>query len=213
MNNSKNSTSNNTNDNFNNNDNNFNNNNNNLFNLRNIQILPKEISNNFSNEDFRLYSKILNFLNEESLKLIKESEIIEKKKNLQNDLNFLNETGEMIEFNEMISKEKMKDFNKEKNHKEKIEIFNIIKENSEDAFNFILNNPNRKEIVKDKFNLILGNINDYKKTFSNFYDNNNLRFYSTERKKESDRKNKEDFLNFNYHNYKSKDFGMNFSNY
>ena len=119
----------------------------------------------------------------------------------------------MIEFNEMISKEKLKDFNKEKNHKEKIEIFNIIKENSEDAFNFILNNPNRKEIVKDKFNLILGNINDYKKTFSNFYDNNNLRFYSTERKKESDRKNKEDFLNFNYHNYKSKDFGMNFSNY
>jgi hypothetical protein len=143
---------------------------------------------------------------------MKESEIIEKKKNLQNDLNYLNETGEMIEFNEMISKEKMKDFNKEKNHKEKIEIFNIIKENSEDAFNFILNNPNRKEIVKDKFNLILGNINDYKKTFNNFYDNNNL-FYSTERKKESDRKNKEDFLNFNYHNYKSKDFGMNFSNY
>ena len=134
-------------------------------------------------------------------------------------MNFLNETGEMIEFNEMISKEKLKDFNKEKNHKEKIEIFNLIKNNTEDAFNFILNNPNRKEIVKDKFNLILENINDYKKTFNNFYDfdNNNLRssnrFFSTERKNELDRKNKEDFLNFNYHNYKSKDFGMNFSNY
>ena len=206
---------------------NFNNNNNNnninyLYNsLRNFQILPKEITNNFSNENFRLYSKILDFLNDEAMKLAKESEIIEKKKNLQNDLNFLNETGEMIEFNEMISKEKLKDFNKEKNHKEKIEIFNLIKNNTEDAFNFILNNPNRKEIVKDKFNLILENINDYKKTFNNFYDfdNNNLRssnrFFSTERKNELDRKNKEDFLNFNYHNYKSKDFGINFnkSNY
>ena len=209
-------------DNFNNNFNNNNNNNNYLNNsLKNFQILPKEITNNFSNENFRLYSKILDFLNDESNKLLKESEIIEKKKNLQNDLNFLNETGEMLEFNEMISKEKFKDFNKEKNHKEKIEIFNLIKNNSEDAFNFILNNPNRKEIVKDKFNLILENINDYKKTFNNFYDfdNNNFRssnrFFSTERKNELDRKNKEDFLNFNYHNYKSKDFGMNFnkSNY
>ena len=126
--------------------------------------IPSDIVKNLSDEDFNLYNKINEFLIEESTNLNREYNEYEKKKFYDNQMSQITEQGHYLQLSQIINDEKIKSIRYGKYFSDKISTFNLIKKRAEECYKFIIDNSSRKDIFKDKFNLILQHINDYKKT-------------------------------------------------
>ena len=126
--------------------------------------IQSDIIKNLSDEDFNLYNKINEFLIDESASLNREYNEYEKKKFYDNQMSQITEQGHYLQLSQIINDEKIKSIRYGKYFSDKISAFNLIKKRAEECYKFISDNSSRKDIFKDKFNLILQHINDYKKT-------------------------------------------------
>ena len=135
--------------------------------------LSKNILDNLSDENFKYYSRILDFINEESFKLKNIYIILNKKKDFQTSLDFLNNNGEYLEYNQLISQEKTKYLNLLKEFNEKINEFNRIKNIIEKHFQYLIENNLNEEKIKENFEYLIDEINKYLIKFNNNNINNN----------------------------------------
>ena len=144
--------------------------------------IPNEIRKNFSDDDFKLYNQINDFLIDESNKLNREFNEYEKKKFYDNQISQITEQGHYLQLSQMINDEKIKSIRYGKYFSDKIQAFNLIKGRTEECYKFVIENSNRKDIFKDKFNLILQHIRDYNKTIKSMKNpieqESNLEVYS-----------------------------------
>ena len=127
--------------------------------------LPTDIEHNLSNNDFKLYSNILDFISNESIRLEKELHTITHQKELANVLTSINESGNMMHYSQAFNEERIKSIYLEKAYKNKSNIFQLIKSHIHEVFTFIIDNPTRKDIFNSKFKLITTHIDDYYETF------------------------------------------------
>ena len=127
--------------------------------------LPDEILNMFSDELIEIYNKINQFLVEESNKIDNEIEELEKRGKTNQKLEEIQNNDELNQYNmyfsQIYSNEKNIMNKVKKNIEKKLKIYNIIKKNCEDTFNFICNNTYRENVFKHKLNTLLMHINDY----------------------------------------------------
>ena len=130
-----------------------------------IPKLPNEIINMFSDELINIYNNIIQFLENEFIKIEEEIKELDKKKESNNKLKELKDTNNFNQYNNLFSQifenENKLSNNSKKTIEEKLKIYNMIKSNYEETLNFICNNEFRHNIFKDKLNIILTNINDY----------------------------------------------------
>ena len=149
----------------------INNSNNILLNSENKKIseIPKNILDNFSEENFNYYSRILDFINEEYYKLNKLYIIINKKKNFQTSLDFLNDNGEYLDYNQLISQEKTKYLKLLKQFDDKFNEYNKIKNIIDKYFQYLIENSSNEKKIKEILEYIINEINNYLIK----YDNNN----------------------------------------
>lgn len=144
----------------------------NVNNINNIIIprLPSDVVNIFNIECQNKYKIIINFLIEESNNIIKEQNNYYNKKNANNKLTILKESGEFPQYNgilEQISRQEDNKVNQYlKDIQSKSNIFDMIKNNCEENFNFILNYPDRSNIVSNKLNVLVKHIDEYKKHYN-----------------------------------------------
>ena len=140
-------------------------------------ILSEEILNSFSDDLINMYNKINQFLVEESNRIDNEILEMEKKGETNKKLEEVKNSEELNQYNmyfsQIYSKEKNNMKRAKKNIENKLKIFNIIKKNCEDTFNFISNNSYRPNIFRHKLNTLLTHINDY-------YQMNNFNLNSTD---------------------------------
>ena len=144
-------------------------NNNEIMNV-NIPELPNNIVKNFNNECITNYRTIKNFLIGESQKIQQEQNNYYNKKEANNKLNILKESGEYAKYNYILDEINRQEDNKAiqylKEIQSKSNIFDMIKNNCEENFNFILNYPNNINIVTNKLEVLVKHINDYNKHFN-----------------------------------------------
>ena len=143
-------------------------------NMNNIDIpqLPSNVV--LNNECLRMYKLITEFLLNESKKIQIDINKYNRKKNENTKLSMLKESGEFPQynniFNQIYEEENNKSNQNLKDIQRKSEIFEIIKNNTDENFKFILNFPNRNDIISSKLKVLLTHIEDYNK---NFYSKNN----------------------------------------
>lgn len=134
-----------------------------------IPQLPDEIINQFSKENFRNYKIIINFLNEESKNILQEKDNYLNKKNANNKLNIIKESGDFSQYNNVLEEICKRENNKTnqylKDLQSKSNIFELIKNNCQENFDFILKYYNRNNIVNNKLGVLITHINDYRKHF------------------------------------------------
>ena len=147
--------------------------------IQNIPELPKEIVENLSENDFQLYSQIIDFLYDESSHLAKEYNNLELERNSFEQLNSINERGHLLHLRKVFNNEKIKTIQNQNILRSKLNTFNLILNHTQEIFNFICNNSMRTNIIQSKFNLIIQHINDYNKTFKSIIKNNNNNLQSS----------------------------------
>ena len=133
--------------------------------------LPKNILDNLSDENFKYYSRIFDFINEEKFKLNKIYIILNKKKDFQTSLEFLNNNGEYLEYNQIISQEKTKYLKLLKEFNEKLNEFNRLNNIIEKDFQYLIENNLNEEKIKENFEFLINEIDKYLIKFNN--NNNN----------------------------------------
>ena len=146
-------------------------------NNKKITEIPKNILDNFSEENFNYYSRILDFINEEYFKLNKLYIILNKKKTFQTSLDFLNNNGEYLEYNQIISQEKVKYFKLLKHFNDKLNEYNKIKNHIEKYFQYLIENSSNEKKTKEIFEFIINEINNYLIKFNDNNNNNNNNNY------------------------------------
>jgi hypothetical protein len=136
----------------------------------NIPKIPNNIVNNFNIDSVRNYKIINNFLVEESKKLLEEENNYYNKKNANNKLNILKQSGEYSQYNNILDQISRQEDNRANQYLKEIQsksnIFDIIKKNCEENFKFILNYPDRSNIVSNKLEVLIKHIEDYNKHFN-----------------------------------------------
>ena len=137
-----------------------------------IPNLPKEIVESLNENDFKLYSEIMDFLYDESTYLIKEIYNLESERNANEQLSQINERGHLLHLSKIFDNEKIKTLQNEQVLNNKFNTFNLIKNHTQEIFKFISNNPNRTSVINNKLNLIIQHIFDYNKAFKNLNVNN-----------------------------------------
>ena len=141
-------------------------------------FLPDEVINAFSSELRDIYSNINQFLVNEPIKISQEIEELNRKKDTNKKLKDLRDTEELNEYNDLFNQiyTNVKDnSNRTKKKLElKLKVFNMIKLNCEETFNFICNNSYRPNIFKDKLNILLTHINDYYTTYNSKNNNSTI---------------------------------------
>ena len=145
---------------------------NNAFIKEQIPCLPKDIVQNLNENDFKLYSEIMDFLYDESTYLVKEFYNLESERNANEQLSQINERGHLLHLSKVFDNEKIKTFQNEQYLNQKFNTFNLIKNHTQEIFNFISNNPNRTSVINNKLNLIIQHIFDYNKAYKNINANN-----------------------------------------
>ena len=149
----------------------------------NIPQIPNEILNNFSSENIRNYKVIIDFLVSEYKQIYEENNIYINRNNANQKLNMLKESGEYIRYNhifEQINKQEndeneqyLKDIESKKN------ILELIKNNCEESFNFIIKYNNKSNIINNKLGVLIKHIEDYNNHFKT--KNNNAKYFSNKR--------------------------------
>ena len=151
---------------------NINNNNNNI----SIPQLPDEIVNSFSIENQNNYKTIINFLISESRNILQEQDAYINKKNAYNKLSQFKESGEFSHYNNILEQickqEDSRASQYLKDIQSKLNIFEMIKKNCNENFNFILKYYNRNNVVNNKLGVLITHIDDYFKFFKSKKNNN-----------------------------------------
>ena len=130
-----------------------------------IPKLSDEILNEFSDDLIDIYNKINQFLIEELNRIDEEIMENEKRKQASKSLEEIKNSDELNQYNTYFSQIYSNERNimnkTKKNIESRLKIYNIIKRNCEDTFNFISNNSYRQNIFRYKLNTLLTHINDY----------------------------------------------------
>jgi hypothetical protein len=140
------------------------------FNYINIPQLPNEILNNLNSENIQNYKLVINFLINEYKQISEEQNNYFNRNNANQKLNMLKESGEFAKYNhifEQISKQE-NDRNKQylKDIESKKKVLELIKNNYEESFNFIIKYYNNSNIVNNKLRVLITHIEDYNKYFN-----------------------------------------------
>ena len=145
--------------------------------------IPNELLNNFSSDNIRNYKLIIDFLAREYKQINDEQNIYMNRSNANQKLNMLKESGEYLKYNnlfEQISKQEndknsqfLRDIESKKN------ILELIKNNCEESFNFIIKYNNKNNIINNKLGILITHIEDYNNHFNsrkynNAYSINNI---------------------------------------
>lgn len=135
----------------------------------NVPQLPSDIVNNLTAENLSSYKIIIDFLVEESQNFIREQNLYYQKMNENNKLNILSQNGELSQYQgvfDIICKKENNNMNQYlKDIQTKSNIFEIIKKNCEENFNFIMKYYNRPNFVSNKLRVLVTHIQDYHKNF------------------------------------------------
>ena len=180
-------------------------------NSKNIEIpqLPDEIVNSFSIDNQNNYKIIINFLIGESRIISQETNDYINKKNAYDKLNKFKESGEFSHYNNILEQICKQEDNRTnqylKDIQSKSNIFEMIKKNCKENFDFILKYYNRNNVVNNKLGVLLTHIDDYNKYFNKKKNNNITAF------KRADN-NIENILNNTFAIDKTNDRLYNFSN-
>ena len=164
--------------------------------------LPTDIEHNLSNNDFKLYSSILDFISNESIRLEKELYTITHQKELANVLTSINESGNMMHYSQAFNEERIKSIYLEKAYKNKSNIFQLIKSHIHEVFTFIIDNPTRKDIFNSKFKLITTHIDDYYETFGKKENKLYSQANNNEQTKYNTIQGNDNNIRYSYTNYK-----------
>ena len=145
-----------------------------------IPQLPNDILNIFSNECNIKYNIIINFLIDESKNIMEELNIYNNNQKASNNkMNILRESGDLSKYNNILNRIYQEENNKSnkyfRNINYKSKVFEMIRKNCEDDFIFIQKYSNKNNIVINKLNQIINQIEEYNKTFNNI--NNNYSRY------------------------------------
>ena len=139
-----------------------------------IPELNSEFIEKLSPDNIQKYNFIREFFILESKKIMDELNIYNEKKDSEDKLNILFKSDEFHQYSNILNRiyeeenDKTNQYFRNINSKNKI--FEILKKNCQDNFNFIEKYCDKKNIVDNKFNQIMNNIEEYK---NNFYGNNN----------------------------------------
>ena len=144
-----------------------------------IPQLSNNILDKLSPDCIKKYNVIINFIMEESNNIKEELIIFNNQKNTKNKFDILRESGQFLQYNNIFNKISMEENNKSdlylRNINSKSKIFEMIKKNCEQNFNFIEKYSDRNSIVISKLNEIINSIEDYN---IKFFSKNNLNSYN-----------------------------------
>ena len=167
--------SNNNNETFINNINNITNDINNLNNNITVPEISKQLLEQLSQENLLKYNTIQDFLINESKNIINELNLYSQQKNSENKINILIQSGEFSQYNNIFDRICQEENDKTnqyfRNINSKLNIFQLLKKNIKDNFIFIEKYFDKTNIVNNKFNQIMNNIEEYK---NNFYGINKI---------------------------------------
>jgi len=167
--------SNNNNETFINNINNITNDINNLNNNTTLPEISKQLLEQLSQENLVKYNSIQEFLISESKNIIIEHNLYSQQKNSENKINILYQSGEFSQYNNIFDRICQEENDKTnqyfRNINSKSNIFELLKKNIKDNFIFIEKYFDKINIVNNKFNQIMNNIEEYK---NNFYGINKI---------------------------------------
>ena len=156
---------------FNININNIENNNNNII----IPEISKQIMDKISKENIQKYNVISEFLLNESKNISDELNLYTQKKDSENKINLLYQSGEFPQYNNILNRICQEENDKTnqyfRNINSKSKIFELLKKNIKDNYSFIEKYFDKTNIVDNKFNQIMNNIEEYK---NNFYGSHNI---------------------------------------
>jgi hypothetical protein len=145
-----------------------------------IYQLSNDILNKFSPLCITKYNIIINFLKSESKNIHEQLDIYNRKNNSKNKLDILLESGEFSRYNNILNQIYKEENNKSNKYyryiTSKSKIFEMIKKNCEENFNFIQKYSDRNNIVISKLNQLINQIEDYNIQYSdkNNFNNNNV---------------------------------------
>ena len=151
-------------------------------NINNINIpqLPNELLNNLSSENIRNYKLIIDFLVREYKQINDEQNIYMNRYNANQKLNILKESGEYMKYNNLFEQISKQENDKNSQYLRDIEskksILELIKNNCEESFSFILKYNNKNSIINNKLGLLITHIEDYNKHFNSRKFNNSYSF-------------------------------------
>ena len=151
-------------------------------NINNINIpqLPNELLNNLSSENIRNYKLIIDFLVREYKQINDEQNIYMNRYNANQKLNILKESGEYMKYNNLFEQISKQENDKNSQYLRDVEskksILELIKNNCEESFSFILKYNNKNSIINNKLGLLITHIEDYNKHFNSRKFNNSYSF-------------------------------------
>ena len=140
-----------------------------------IPEISKDLLDKLSKDNLYKYNIIQDFLINESKNIINELNLYSQKKNSENRINILYQSGEFAQYNNIFNRifqeenDKTNQYFRSINSKSKI--FEILKKNIKDNFIFIEKYSDKINIVNNKFNQIMNNIEEYK---NNYYGVNKI---------------------------------------
>ena len=125
----------------------------------------------FSNESNIKYNIIINFLIDESKNIMEELNIYNNNQKASNSkINILRESEDLSKYNNILNRIYQEENNKSnkyfRNINYKSKVFEMIRKNCEDDFIFIQKYSNKNNIVINKLNQIINQIEEYNKTFN-----------------------------------------------
>ena len=140
-----------------------------------IPEISKQIIDKISKENIQKYNVISEFLLNESKNISDELNIYSQKKDSENKINILYQSGEFAQYNNILNRICQEENDKTnqyfRNINSKSKIFEILKKNIKDNYTFIEKYFDKTNIVDNKFNQIMNNIEEYK---NNFYGSHNI---------------------------------------
>ena len=136
----------------------------------NVPQLPSDIVNNLTVDNLSNYKIIVDFLINESKNFLREQNLYYQKMEENNKLNALGQNGELSQYQGVLDLIRKQENNKMNQYLKDIQIksnlFEIIKHNCEENFNFIMKYYNKPYFVSNKLKVLITHIQDYQ---SNFY--------------------------------------------
>ena len=146
----------------------MNNINNITYDSNNIRIpeISKQLLEKLSEDNLKKYNIIQEFLINESKNITDEYNLYSQKKNSENKINILYQSGEFSQYNNILNRICQEENDKTnqyfRNINSKLNIFELLKKNIRDNFIFIEKYFDKINIVNNKFNQIMNNIEEYK---------------------------------------------------
>ena len=136
----------------------------------NVPQLPSDIVNSLTVENMSNYKIIADFLIDESKNFLREQNLYYQKMEENSKLNSLGQNGELAQYQGVLERIRKQENSKMnqclKDIQTKSNLFEIIKHNCEENFNFIMKYYNKPNFVSNKLRVLVTHIQDYK---SNFY--------------------------------------------